>query len=171
MMDEFSDIRHVLYNCSASRPGIEGKTNEESREVQTETLTVKATPLPNGVVKAKTGNNTLASTYNNWYGSVYMPTAVTGADVSLSALTIGSISLTPTFDADVTEYTATTSNATNTVTATATDPDAGVVIAVNGNSIASGASVTWENGENLVEITVNNGGSSRTYTVTVTAGE
>ena len=23
-------IRHVLYNCSASRPGIEGKTNEES---------------------------------------------------------------------------------------------------------------------------------------------
>ena len=25
-------IRHVLYNCSASRPGIEGRTNEESRE-------------------------------------------------------------------------------------------------------------------------------------------
>lgn len=24
-------IRHVLYNCSVSRPGIEGKTNEESR--------------------------------------------------------------------------------------------------------------------------------------------
>lgn len=26
-------IRHVLYNCSASRPGISGKTNEENREV------------------------------------------------------------------------------------------------------------------------------------------
>ncbi len=39
-------IRHVLYNCSASRPGIEGKTNEESREMQTETLMVKETPLP-----------------------------------------------------------------------------------------------------------------------------
>lgn len=68
-------IRHVLYNCSASRPGIEGKTNEDSKEVQTETLTVKATPLSNGVVKAKTGNTTDATVYANWYKAVYMPTA------------------------------------------------------------------------------------------------
>ena len=67
-------IRHVLYNCSASRPGIEGKTNEDSKEVQTETLTVKATPLSNGVVKAKTGNTTDATVYANWYKAVYMPT-------------------------------------------------------------------------------------------------
>ena len=40
---------HVLYNCSASRPGIEGKTSKESREVQTETLTIKATPLLGGM--------------------------------------------------------------------------------------------------------------------------
>jgi phi13 family phage major tail protein len=67
-------IRHVLYNCSASRPGIEGKTNEDSKEVQTETLTVKATPLANGVVKAKTGNTTDATVYANWYKAVYLPT-------------------------------------------------------------------------------------------------
>ena len=66
-------IRHVLYNCSASRPGIEGKTNEESREVQTETLTVKARPLASGYVKAKTGNRTSAETYEGWYKSVYLP--------------------------------------------------------------------------------------------------
>lgn len=67
-------IRHVLYNCSASRPGIEGKTNEESREVQTEKLTIKAAPLANGMVKAKTGDTTDATVYNDWYKAVYMPT-------------------------------------------------------------------------------------------------
>ncbi|MDY2594616.1 MAG: major tail protein [Oliverpabstia sp.] len=66
-------IRHVLYNCSASRPGISGKTNEENREVQTETLTIKATPLASGIVKAKTGNETDATTYADWYKAVYMP--------------------------------------------------------------------------------------------------
>ena len=68
-------IRHVLYNCSASRPKIESKTNEESREVQTETLSVKARPLSSGYVKAKTGDNTTDATYNDWYKAVYMPTA------------------------------------------------------------------------------------------------
>ena len=68
-------IRHVLYNCSASRPGIEGKTNEESREVQTETLTIKATPLADGMVKAKTGDSTDETVYKDWYKAVYMPAA------------------------------------------------------------------------------------------------
>lgn len=66
-------IRHVLYNCAASRPGIEGKTNEDTREVQTETLTIKATPLSSGLVKAKTGNTTDTIVYNDWYKAVYMP--------------------------------------------------------------------------------------------------
>ena len=67
-------IRHVLYNCSASRPGIEGKTNEDSKEVQTEELSLKAVPLANGMVKAKTGNTTDA-TYADWYKAVYVPAA------------------------------------------------------------------------------------------------
>lgn len=66
-------IRHVLYNCSASRPSIESKTNEEGKEVQTETLTVKARPMANGYVKAKTGDTTTETVYNNWYKSVYEP--------------------------------------------------------------------------------------------------
>ena len=66
-------IRHVLYNCSASRPTIEAKTNEEDKEVQTETLTVKARPMANGYVKAKTGDNTADTVYKNWYSEVYEP--------------------------------------------------------------------------------------------------
>lgn len=66
-------IRHVLYNCSASRPTIESKTNEEDKEVQTETLTIKARPMANGCVKAKTGDSTTDTVYTNWYKSVYSP--------------------------------------------------------------------------------------------------
>lgn len=63
----------MLYNCAASRPGIEGKTNEDTREVQTEMLTIKATPLSSGLVKAKTGNTTDTTIYNDWYKAAYMP--------------------------------------------------------------------------------------------------
>lgn len=72
-------IRHVMYNCSASRPTIESKTNEEDKEVQTETLTIKARPLASGYVKAKTGDSTADDVYKNWYGEVYQPTKETQA--------------------------------------------------------------------------------------------
>ena len=66
-------IRHVLYKCAASRPGVESKTNEEEVEVQTETLSIKATPMANGYVKAKTGDDTTDAVYQNWYSAVYLP--------------------------------------------------------------------------------------------------
>ena len=68
-------IRHVMYNCVASRPSIEGDTNEDSKEVKTDTLTLQATPLANGYVKAKTGTNTSDDVYNKWYEKVYEPQA------------------------------------------------------------------------------------------------
>ena len=43
--------------------------------MQTETLTVKARPMANGYVKAKTGDATTEAVYNNWYKSVYEPNA------------------------------------------------------------------------------------------------
>lgn len=82
-------IRHVMYNCSASRPTIESKTNEEDKEVQTETLTVKARPLASGYVKAKTGDSTTDSVYADWYKSVYQPASVPASTKS-SGSTSGS---------------------------------------------------------------------------------
>ena len=78
-------IRHVMYNCSASRPSIESKTNEEEAEVQVEKITIKAKPLPNGCVKAKTGDSTNDAVYLNWYNEVYMPNTIVGGQEMLAA--------------------------------------------------------------------------------------
>lgn len=75
-------IRHVLYCCSAFRPATEGQTTEESKEVKTETLSLTASALPNGLMKSKTCESTDESTYNNWYKSVYTPVLTTASAAS-----------------------------------------------------------------------------------------
>lgn len=65
--------RHVLYNCIATRPDIDGKTREEDTDIQTEKLTLKATPLTNGLVKSRTTEGGDKNTYDNWYKAVTMP--------------------------------------------------------------------------------------------------
>lgn len=163
-------IRHVLYNCTSSRPKIEGKTNEDKREVQTETMTINSAPLPNGVVKAKTGDSTSDAAYNSWYNSVYVAEAQ--VDVAeLSALSIGELALTPAFDAGTTAYTAATTNASDTVTATGADEDTIVVLTVNGSQHTSGETATWQTGSNTVRAVAIKGEATRTYTVTVTKEE
>lgn len=88
--------------------------------------------------------------------------------MNLAGLALGSLTLTPSFDGNVTSYTATTTNATNSVTATAVDPSATVTIKFGGDDYESGDSLTWEEGENIVEVVVSKGGQSKTYTITVT---
>lgn len=70
-------IRHVLYNCTATRPSVQSQTKEESIDPVTETLTISATPLANGNIKAKTGDTTDEATYNSWYQKVYETPAET----------------------------------------------------------------------------------------------
>ena len=67
------EIKHVLYNCTATRPNIAGKTSEEEVEPDTEALTISAVSLPNGYVKARTGAETTENARANWYKSVYTP--------------------------------------------------------------------------------------------------
>ena len=162
-------IRHVLYNCAASRPGVESKTNEDEIEVQTETLSMNATPMANGLVKAKTGDDTTDAVYQSWYSAVYLP--LEENDTALSSLSIGSLTLEPEFSENTSSYTATTSNATNTVSAVPRSSDASVEITVNGDAHTSGTAATWESGQNTVLVTVTNGGSSQVYTIIVTKEE
>ena len=85
----------------------------------------------------------------------------------LTALTIGSLTLSPAFAAGTYEYTATTSNATNVINATA-PTGANVVLIVNGNSLANGGSATLEDGDNDVLVTVSDSTGSNSYKITVT---
>ena len=78
------------------------------------------------------------------------------------------MTLTPAFAPNVTEYTASTSNATNKITATPEDASAEVSIASDTASIADNGTATWADGENVVTITVSAGGSHTVYTITVT---
>ena len=73
-------IRHVFYCCSASRPSTEGETKEDEKEVQTEELSIIASALANGAVKAKTSVNTSDAVYKAWYDAVYMPTVESDED-------------------------------------------------------------------------------------------
>ncbi len=66
-------IRHVLYNCNLSRPGIASQTKEDSIEPVTETLTLTADPRADGLVKSRTGDDTDTTVYQNWYQAVYVP--------------------------------------------------------------------------------------------------
>lgn len=79
------------------------------------------------------------------------------------------MTLTPTFASDTLEYTATTTNATNKVTATPTDDTAEVEILLGETEIENGSSATWAEGENVITITVTGTTDSTIYTVTVTA--
>ena len=86
----------------------------------------------------------------------------------LSGLTIGALTLTPTFDPDTTEYTANTTNATNTITATPEDESAEATILNGETPVTNGSAATWSEGANTVTITVKNGTAQKVYTVTVT---
>jgi len=66
-------VRHVLYNCAATRPGITGSTTNKSKDPTTEKITLTASPLANGNIRAKTTPDTPDEKYSNWYNAVWQP--------------------------------------------------------------------------------------------------
>ena len=89
-------------------------------------------------------------------------------DTTLSALTIGGVALTPAFLPTITSYTAATTDSTNTITATASDNSASVVIKNGDDTVTSGSAATWTAGANAVTVTVTKGGYTKTYNINVT---
>lgn len=73
--------KHVMYNCTATRPASAGTTKSESVEPQTETLNITVASVFNSglskdVVKASSADGTDSTTYSGWTSSVYQPTAL-----------------------------------------------------------------------------------------------
>ena len=105
-------------------------------------------------------------------------TAPAASDVDdLADLRIGGLTLNPAFSAGtLTGYTASTTNASNTVTAIPADANATIEITTKGPSdeeatpVVNGRAVTWKTGANTltVKVTAENGTATQSYVVTVT---
>lgn len=156
---------YVMYNCKGTKPGISSTTNTDTKEPQTQTSTISATPLEDGNVFARTTSDTPDAVKNSWFDSVFVEGA---GGAGLSSLTIGQLTLTPSFATNVTEYAAATTNATDVITAAADDADATIVIKNGSSTVTNGSAATWATGTNTVTVTVTKGTVDKVYTVTVT---
>lgn len=94
--------------------------------------------------------------------------ADTANDALLQSLTVGSETLTPTFDPAVMAYTITAAAATDKIEATAAQAQAKIELNLNGKNLNNGGTATWTSGSNILTVTVKNGNAVRVYTLTVT---
>ena len=100
--------------------------------------------------------------------------ADTANDAQLTALSVGTESLSPTFSATTYSYTiAAAANASDKVEATAAQAGAKIAIAYNGTNVRNGGTVTWKADSKPypLTVTVTQGNKTRVYTVNVTKGE
>lgn len=75
---DVKNTRHVLYNCTATRPSVSGETKGENVEPKTETSTITATTIYNptldkNIAKAETTPNSDDAAYRSWFNEVYVP--------------------------------------------------------------------------------------------------
>jgi phi13 family phage major tail protein len=69
--------RHLLYNCTVSRPPLSSATKTEAAEPTTQELTLVAAPRPaDSIVRRSTTAETPDTVYNGWYSGVYTPAVV-----------------------------------------------------------------------------------------------
>lgn len=81
--------RHVMYNCTASRPAVAAHTTEETLEPQTETVSLTAASIyvkaiDEDIVKSRAARGT--AKYDTWFDAPYIPgAAVTNYTVTFDS--------------------------------------------------------------------------------------
>ena len=94
--------------------------------------------------------------------------ADTANDADLDSLSVGTGSLSPTFDAATQSYTLSTTAATLAVNAAAAQIDAKVAISYGGKNVTNGGNITPTAGASTLTVTVTNGNATKVYTVAIT---
>lgn len=79
--------RHVMYKCTSSRPAVASTTETNTKEPQTETITITSTPIYNASLSKyipKASATPTQSCYATWNSTVYQPvaTAVTNTETT-----------------------------------------------------------------------------------------
>ena len=161
-----SYVPYIIRKGKFSIPGLEATTQGEEIDWQTQSLSMSLMRDDSATHDWRWEGAEYASE-DSAEAAIKAVFNVASETFGLTALTIGTLDLDPTFATDTLEYTTTTSNATNTITATAT-ADANVIVLLNGDSMANGGTATWEEGANTVTIIVKKGDITKTYTVAVT---
>lgn len=95
------------------------------------------------------------------------------SDATLGSLKIGALTLSPTFAAGTTSYTASTTNTKNKIEVVPADAGASVVITLNNAIVPNGSDLTWSSANSgvntvVVTVTAEDGTTQKAYTVTVT---
>lgn len=72
------ETKHVIYNCTATRPTTAGSTKEDAIEPETESIDISAgtiyvSTLDKDITKAETAYDVDSTTDGSWFTSVYIP--------------------------------------------------------------------------------------------------
>jgi hypothetical protein len=142
--------------------------------------TVVATGVASGSINLNVGVNTITTvvtaqdgTTTKTYTTTVTRAAAASTDATLSAFTISSGTLSPTFTGATTAYTSSVTNATSSITVTPTVNEFHATVTVNGAAVTSASasgSVSLSVGVNTITtvVTAQDGTTTKTYTTTVT---
>ncbi|WP_025681551.1 cadherin-like beta sandwich domain-containing protein [Paenibacillus massiliensis] len=144
------------------------------------TMTVNGSVVTSGVasepITLSVGSNpiTIVVTAQNGQTKTYIihvtrQAVAPSQDAALTAITIPGLNLTPAFNPDVEQYTATVNNATRSVLISVATAQEGASILINGTS-GNSADIALTSGRNTVtiEVTAPDGSTKKTYTLLIT---